>query len=77
MIIDFVPVALSTDSVNRVEVRDAAALSVVEYFIDSASDDTEAGSLESVSGRACASVGLCVIGRVALTLCASSIDEVI
>ena len=76
MIIDFVPVALSADSVDWVEVSDAAALSVVEYFIDSASDDTEAGSLDSVSGWACAGVALCIIGGVALALGAGSIDEV-
>jgi hypothetical protein len=45
LIIDFVPVALSTDTINGVEVGDAAALSIVEHFIDSASNDTETCSL--------------------------------
>jgi len=48
LIVDFVPLALTTDSVDWVESSNAAALTVGENLIHSASDDT-VSSLVSVS----------------------------
>jgi hypothetical protein len=76
LVIDFVPIALSADTVDWVEVGSAAALSIVEFFVDSASNNAETCTLQSVSRWASARVGEYVIGGVALTLSAGSVYEV-
>lgn len=59
-----VPSALTADSSNRVVASDAAADSVVQNLVDSASNNAETSGGLSVSCRATTSVSLWVIGGI-------------
>lgn len=52
LVIDFIPVASATDSVDGVETYLAAALTVLEDFIDSATHNTVPLAVLSVAWRA-------------------------
>lgn len=43
LVVDLVPCALAANATHWVESGDAAADSVIEYLVDSTSDDAEAG----------------------------------
>lgn len=75
MIIDLVPGALATDSTNRVVTSDAAADSVIQNLVDSASNNAEASGSLSVSCRAATSVSLWVKGGISCAFGAGIIDS--
>ena len=57
LIINFVPGTNSTDSVDGIVSWFAAALTILEHFIDSTSNNTVSSSVNSVSWRAFAGFG--------------------
>jgi hypothetical protein len=74
LIIDLVPVALSTDSVDGVVASNAATLTVGKNFIDSAANDTET-ALIAVSGRASTGSRLGIKSGISRALGAGAVDD--
>lgn len=77
LVVHLVPGALTAHSVDRVVVGDAAAYTVVQHSVHSASNHAVALSVLAVSGGADAGTCLSVVGRVALALGADSVDAVV
>lgn len=75
LVIDLVPLALPADAVDWIVSGDAAALSVGEDLVGSASDHAEA-ALVPVAVRASTGLFLGVVGGVARALLAGSINHV-
>jgi hypothetical protein len=74
LVIDLVPFALATDSVDWVVSSDAAALSIGKDLIDSAANHTEA-SLVAISGRTSAGSRFSIKSGVSGALSADAIDD--
>jgi hypothetical protein len=75
LIINFIPIALSTNSIDWVVSSNAAALTIGEDFIHSTSDYTES-SLVSISWRAATGLGFGIIGSVSRAWTANTFNTV-
>ena len=74
LIIDFIPVALSTDATNGVVANFAAAQTIIEDFIDSTSSNTVTNSVESEARRADTSLSSSVVCGIYSTFSAYTLD---
>ena len=74
LIINFIPVALSTDATNGVVANFATAQTIAENFIDSTSSNTVTNSVESEARRAHTSLSGSVIGSIYSTFSAYTLD---
>lgn len=75
LIINLVPVALTTNTFYRVKSSDTTADSIVENFIDSTSNHTVTSCSLSVADGARASTSLGIEGTISSAFCASSVDS--
>lgn len=75
LIVDLIPFALSTDTVDRVEAGSTAALPVDKNFIGSAAYDAHTVALLSVAVGADAALTLSIVGRISFALLADAFDS--
>lgn len=75
LVVDLIPGAGSANSLDGVVSGFAAAFSVLEDFVDSASNNTVSSSIESVSSRTFAGLALRVIFGVSFALSADVVDS--
>ena len=75
LVIDFIPGTLATDSIDGVVANLAAALAILQNFIDSTPNDTVSSTVHSIASRADTSLVDGVKGRVTSALLTNIVDS--